>query len=341
MDNLKFNQDGHFRILCVSDFHGCSGFNPKLTEGLSALLDETKPDFVFVLGDTAVGPFAEMTQDCVRQLLADMLEPIYSRGIPWAHVFGNHDRESGMSNEVQQKLYESLPLCMSVAGPQEVSGVGNYRLPVYSSDGKSVKYNLFALDSGRNYHDFVESAGLPKDTKVVLPDCFGSGADQSSPLPDQVMWYYYESLKAEKAEGAKIPALMFMHVPIIEFNLIWRNPEETDCVGSKREGLGCGELNCGLFMTCLQRGDVKGIFCGHEHLCDFQGNYCGITLAYDSAMGYNMSAHDDLRGGRVIDIYEDGRMYTRHVKLWDIMGKKCMRDPEYMEGGCRYFLRKL
>ena len=43
----------------------------------------------------------------------------------------------------------------------------------------------------------------------------------------------------------------------------------------------------------------------------------------------------------MIDIAENGDIATRQVSLWDIMGKKCMRDPDYMEGGCPYFIRKL
>ena len=36
-------------------------------------------------------------------------------------------------------------------------------------------------------------------------------------------------------------------------------------IGSKRESPACSELNSGLFYACLERGDVKGIFCGHDH----------------------------------------------------------------------------
>ena len=100
-------------------------------------------------------------------------------------------------------------------------------------------------------------------------------------------------------------------------------------------------MNSGLFFACLERGDVKGIFAGHEHINDFQGQYCGITLAYDCCLGYDMSAHDDMRGGRIIDITEDGGMSTRQVRLWDLAGEKCMRNPDFFEGGDKYYIRDL
>ena len=337
---LKFNNDGHFRILTVSDFHGSTKYNPKLKIGLEALIADTKPDFVFILGDIFTTLYDNEGIEAVEFFLRDALTPIYDRNIPWAHVYGNHDRECGLSNEVQQAVYEKMPGCMSSSGPEDVSGVGNFRIPIYSNDGNDVRYNLFGLDSHSEFRDNMTDFGL-KGVEWRLPVSFGPGGGNACPLPDQVCWYMTESKNAENAAGHKIPALMFMHIPLIEYNLIWRNPEETNMVGSMREGPGSCEMNSGLFLACLQRGDVRGIFSGHEHLIDYQGEYCGVTLAYDAALGYDMSAHDDLRGGRVIDIYDDGRMYTKSIKLWDILGKSCMRNPDYMEGGCRYFVRKL
>ena len=117
--------------------------------------------------------------------------------------------------------------------------------------------------------------------------------------------------------------------------------EETEAIGSKRAPCGAAEINSGMFLASLERQEIRGMFFGHEHHIDMQGEYCGITLACASALGYNMSAHDDLRGGRVIDLFEDGNMETYHVKLMDLLGRDAMRDPDYFEGGCPYFIRVL
>ena len=55
----------------------------------------------------------------------------------------------------------------------------------------------------------------------------------------------------------------------------------------------------------------------------------------------NEAAHDDLRGGRIIDLYENGEFFTRHVKLMDLLGKAALRDPAYFEGGDKYYIRDL
>lgn len=335
---LRFGKQGNFRILMVSDFHAGKNCSPKLIRGLDALVEETSPDLVLVGGDQCLD--VDNTDDAATYM-ARLMEPVIRRKIPWAAVFGNHDREVGIPVEEEQKAYERIPGCISEAGPEDINGTGNYRLDILHSDSDETAFHIYALDSFSTIGDYIRIFGLDKDTKFILPDSFANKNNQATPMFDQIMWYYTDSLNEEKKAGKKIPAIMYMHVPLMEFCLIERNPEQTDARGSKRELVGCSEMNSGLFLTCLQRGDVKGIFCGHEHLCDFSGKYCGITLAYASALGYNMSAHDDLRGGRVIDVKEDGTFETKHIKLIDLLGKEAMRDPDYFEGGCKYFFRDL
>lgn len=337
---LRFHSDGHFRILMVSDFHGGTNHNPKLTMALEALIAHAAPDLVLIGGDTVAGcAFDEVNETTLYDYLCEVLSPITRRGLPWAHVYGNHDGESGMTNAEQQPIFERIPGCLSKAGPGDVSGVGNYVLPILASQGDDVAYHVFALDSHREYTDYLTKFGLPAETKLRLEHPMCSGSCQAGPMFDQVMWYYDTSAKAEAAYGHKIPAVMYMHVPLPEHFHAARNPEETHLRGAKREAVCCSELNAGLFAACLERGDVRGIFCGHEHYCDFQAEYCGITLAYDGALGYDMSAHDDLRGGRIIDLYENGTMKTHQVRLMDLIGIDAMRDPGFFEGGDKYAVR--
>lgn len=335
---LRFHSDGNFRILMISDFHAGKNCSVKLMEGMEALLKDTDPDLVLVGGDQCLDV---STADEAKAYMERIMQPVIRRGLPWASVFGNHDREVGIPVEDEENAYERIEGCLSEAGPADIHGVGNYRLDILSHDSDEVAFHIYALDSFTNLHDYIRLFGLDPDTKFRLPHSFANKNDQATPMFDQIMWYYTDSLRCEKEAEKKIPAIMYMHVPVMEYCLIERNPEETDARGNKREKVGCSEMNSGLFLTCLQRGDVKGIFCGHEHLCDFSGEYCGITLAYDSALGYNMSAHDDLRGGRVIDLKRDGTIQTYHLKLIDLLGKAAMRDPDYFEGGCKYFFREL
>ena len=341
---LKFKENGTFRILMVSDFHSCKNpklkedYNYKVIEGIDALINETNPDFIFVGGDQCI---EASTVKEAKEKTEELLEPVLRRNLPWAACFGNHDNEIGLPVREEEKAYEMIAGCLNETGPEDLDGTGNYCIPVYDEKGENIIYNLFSLDSHREIRDLIDKFNLDKDTKLILPNHFNDGQTGAMPTFEQVMWYYNTSKQIEKTEGKKIPAVMFMHIPLPEYLNVVRNPEQCDAIGNKREHLGCTEINFGLFAAALQRGDVKGIFFGHEHLCDIQGKYCGITMAQDAAIGYNMSAHDDLRGGRVIDLYKDGSLETKTVKLIDIMGKKAMRREDYFEGGCKYFIRDL
>lgn len=342
INSLKFNENGKFKVLMISDFHVGARCNPKLMKAMDALLDYTEPDLVILGGDIMTVSRSELTEDQFRRSLEAVLEPLESRNIPWLNVYGNHDKEGGFSNEYQQSVFETFPHCISEAGPEEVSGVGNFVRTVYSPKTGKPLFNIWAMDSHSENRDHIRRFNMkPEDSRIVMPNPLGSGSGQSTVMFDQVVWYYNKSIEMEKEFGYKIPAMMVMHIPIMEYNIIANNPEETGFIGNKRESICAGELNSGLFMACLQRGDVKGIFCGHEHLIDFQGKYCGITLAYDGALGFNMSAHDDMRGGRLIEVNEDGTFETRQIRILDLMGKDAIRNPEFIEGGDVYSIRKL
>ncbi len=333
-EKLCFNEKGKFRILAVSDFHAGKNFSKKLTVGFEALLENTNPDFVMLIGDQCLD---KNTSEEVKNYMAEIMSPVIKRNLPWSAVFGNHDREMGISAEDEIEAYSCLSGFCGEAGPENVSGCGNFTVPIYSENGEKLKFILWGMDSGLYQRNTL---GHPK-SELVLPDVPFGGSSDGTPDFSQVMWYYNESLKLEKQEGEKVPGIIFTHVPIPEFVYITRNPEECRARGNLREAPGCATLSSGLFNASVERGDIKGFFFGHDHLNDLQGEYLGITMACDGALGYDMSTHDDLRGGRVIDIDTDGNIETRMISLWSLMGKDCMRNPDFMEGGCQYFIRKL
>ena len=110
---LRFDQDGKFRILMVSDIHGGIGYEKEKTvRAMQALVDEAKPQLVILGGDIAgPGTIHVENEDQLRSLLDDISSPMEKAGIPWAHVYGNHDNNFGLSNERQQVVYESYPHC--------------------------------------------------------------------------------------------------------------------------------------------------------------------------------------------------------------------------------------
>ena len=320
---LKCGADGKFRILVLSDAHAGVGFSKQVAPAIRALLDHSKPDLVLLNGDTmGPGRIHVENQAQLREVLTELTAPIEEAGIPWAHVYGNHDDNFGLENADAQPVYESFPHCISKAGDAELSGVGNYMLPVYAEDGKTPVFALWGLDSHSGMREFAAQYGLPEDTRFVLPVHFAEGRGYDTVHFDQVMWYYNASREIEKKLGRKLPGLMFMHIPIPEMYLVYKNRDATGFEGSAREEVGCGEMNSGLFSACLQRGDIKAMVFGHDHVCDFSGTYCGIKLCYDGGIEYDAYQDDDLRGGRIfeIDRNDPENLKTYMVYIEDVMG---------------------
>jgi predicted MPP superfamily phosphohydrolase len=98
---------------------------------LSVALDAEKPDLVVFTGDQLNG---QRTSWDPKSVLAKFAATVIDRNISWAAVFGNHDSEDKLPRQDVMKLLEALPYSLSKAGPQEVYGVGNYVLKVFSAD---------------------------------------------------------------------------------------------------------------------------------------------------------------------------------------------------------------
>lgn len=319
---LKFNRNGYFRILVLTDAHHAPNTGDETIRAMESLIDRTMPDFVFLDGDNIAGHATR--RNCI-DLIDDIVSPMEKRGIPWAHVYGNHDKTRFFSKEYQQSIYETYPHCLSESGPEEIPGVGNYFLPVRDDDG-NIRFGIWALDSMQDLSimdtPLDYRGNLEKD--LLLPNRLTTGSDADWIRFRQIEWYYSRSTELQKENGEKIPSVMFFHQPLYEFNAVIRNPEETGMKGECNERISCPEVSCGLFAALLERGDVCGIFCGHDHINTFDGTYCGIRLGYCGSVGYHgygiknpPQERERLRGGRVIDIdrRKPREIRTEYVKV--------------------------
>lgn len=101
----------------------------------------------------------------------------------------------------------------------------------------------------------------------------------------QINWYWNTSVALENYNGSKIPAMMFSIIPLYEWNYISRNPKQTNMQGKQNEEVSAPEANSGLLWAVYERGDVKAMFCGHDHVNDFHGTFMGITMGYTPTIG--------------------------------------------------------
>lgn len=308
---LRFRENGEFRILVLSDVHGYPPAPCEQTLAVvNALIAREQPDLVLLCGDNIKGCESE---EQLRGCLTALTAYPEAHHIPWAHVFGNHDDEcykkddrrlKTLHRSVQQKIYESFPYCVSKAGPEEIPGSGNYVLPIYSSDESRADpvFAVWGLDS----HADVFDTPVPGRQAILKNTMYrGQPGAPSAYIPfTQIRWYFNTSEEIERYAGHKVPGMMYFHIPLQEFYEVTLNPEETGMVGEKRECVCAGPLNSGLFTAMIERGDIKAVCCGHDHVNDYAATFCGICLAYASNVGYETYHDESMMGGRVFVIRE-------------------------------------
>lgn len=280
---LKFNEDGYFKIVQFTDVHWTDGKEEDQKTGslMRMVLAEEKPDLVVFTGDTSV---AADNLNALRQAL----EPVNEAQVPFAVVFGNHDDEEGASKEALLEVQKESSLCLTEAGDPGISGLGNYVLKINSCDGKKTAWVLYMIDSG-TYNDRIEGYGYIKR--------------------DQINWYV-DTSETMKKECGYVPGLAFFHIPLPEYNDVWRL---STCYGEKNEEVCCPKQNSGMFSVMLEMGDVKGVFVGHDHVNDYYGDLFGIRLYYGRATGYNTYGHDNFpHGARIIRLQEN----SAEIESW-------------------------
>ena len=297
---LRFGENGEFKILVFSDVHGNGTKISALAKAnIDLLVEREDPDFVFFDGDNTWGLTSE---EAVRSCVTDMTEILEERHIPWAHVYGNHDAEnSNLKKEIQQQIYESFDWCVSMAGEESLPGVGNYVLPVLSSKDDTVLFNIWALDSGQYVSGEERAELLPIGT--IFQGFSGSVYDYIR--PSQIRWYQETSEKIEAYCGRTVPGLMAFHIPLQETYAAWVNRDALEHTGEKREAVCASEINSGLFAALLERGDVKAVVNGHDHVNDYMVKYGGIRLCYCSTVSETGYCDMDMLGARVFVIREE------------------------------------
>ncbi len=284
---LRFREDGTFKILQVTDLHWDESEegNPEaISKLLTGLVNVEKPDLIVATGDVITDhPALEGWKNLTA--LADEL------GVPYAITMGNHDPEV-MDRDSIFDFLATQPLSMAEKGPKEISGVGNYILEVKASDGSDkTKALLYCFDSG----DYTPDS-----------DRFGYYGWFEQ---DQIEWYRQQSQKYTAANGGEpLPALGFFHIALPEYNYI----ADYERFGEWHEKICSPDLNTGMFVAMKQMGDIMGTFIGHDHSNDFIGTYWDIALAYGRR---TQSDYDEVEnGGRIIILKEGERSFETYSR---------------------------
>ncbi len=292
---LRCREDGSFTIIQFTDTHFESGEPEDLRTAalLERVLELEHPDLVLFTGDV-LGPGCRDATAAWAMATA----PLVRRGLPWAAVFGNHDDESGAASRAElMALQQEIPGCLTRPGPRTLSSLGNYLLRISPSRVRGTTAVLCCLDS----NSYAET------------DIGGHGWLRQ----DQIRWFSRMLGQRQREPGASTayPVLVFLHIPLPEYDEAWR---QGLCSGEKNEEVCCPRINTGLFAALHLSGRVRGVFCGHDHVNDFQGRLHGIRLCYGRASGYNTYGREGFaRGARIIRLHEDGRDFDTWLRLED------------------------
>ncbi|MCT2401168.1 metallophosphoesterase family protein [Novosphingobium mangrovi (ex Huang et al. 2023)] len=289
-DALRFRPDGTFKILVISDLHYIPEPDQAGIALTRKLIDIEKPDLVIATGDNISGDRCDTPAD-VEAAVRNVGIAMESRKVPWAVVLGNHDQEhvarTGVTREQVFNYYERYPFNRNGGWQRGISGAGNKDLLIWDAQGKAPVNALWLIDSGESYPD-----------KSIRYDWIHT---------DQIAWYWKTSKLLEQRYGHKVPGLMFFHIPLPEFREMVMSRK---VIGERHETESPSGINSGMFAAVLDRGDVKGIFCGHDHVNNYLGKFHGVTLGQAGVVGFYGYPHtppedvtnDRARGARVIQL---------------------------------------
>lgn len=298
--SLQFDEEGEFKIAQFTDLHwgdkdnseipweDTEASNPEETKELiRTVILEENPDLVVLTGDIVTSPPVKKGWLTIGKLFEEEQEP-------WLVALGNHDgRDAGETRQEVFNIIQDLPYFVGESGKEDLDGAGNYVLPIRNSNGSKVSSLIYVLDSHNR----------PKKEKYGAWDWIHY---------NQINWYRQTRDKyASQNNNTPLPSLMFFHIPLPEFSEIEKN--NISFLGHKDRGIGAPNINSGLFGSFLERGDMMGVFVGHNHSNDNIGIFDDVALGFGRVTG--AEAHSDLeRGSRIIKIYQNKSKFDTWIR---------------------------
>lgn len=324
---LRFNSDHKFKIMQIADTQEIPAVSPDTLSLINNALDREKPDLAIFTGDQIKGYSKKFKKDpvIIESTIDILVEPIAKRNIPFMVTYGNHDAQCGVDNRGQYKFYAKYDNFIS-GDLRNSDDVGTADIQIYSSTEDKPVFELYIIDSH----------GKAKD-----------GAGYAPVDKKQIEWYVSrrEQLKAEN--GDYLPSLVFQHIPVPEFfDVIKKVPKGTKGAvpaygeheneyfvlndetiaegGFMLESPASPDVNTGEFEAMSEKGDVLGIYVGHDHNNSFVVKYKGVDLGYTQGAGFNVYGPGENRGVRIFELDETApREYKTHTATFkELCGTK-------------------
>lgn len=348
--SLKFNSDGKFTIVHLTDSHLHYPMDDYMKQYIVEMLDTVNPDLVVLGGDTSTdaNELKDIYDNPHELSIQEICQLFVDRGIYFTLTLGNHDRQTGKSGEELFGIYSKFggKYFLGYDAKPELYGYGTHDLPIMSSDGKKVAFNLYMFDSGDSVYD--EN---------------GRSLGYDSVHKDQIEWYKDRAnqLKTENG-GNVVPSMAFQHIIVQEIDdyLFYNVKSSVGKIGEDFDGRHylftpipkihnikdgfimekpCpGYYNFGQLEAMKQTGDVVAVFSGHDHSNTFTVNIDGIDVVNTGGCKYQAPLRLFTSGVRVITLDEnnprdyESSMYTiinaAHADGSEIFSKGGLKKSE-------------
>ena len=331
---LKFDENGEFTILHLTDWH-CDYPLPDIHRQLVLeSISEADPDLIVLGGD-----LSEAAHEDQPAAIKEICDIIVDAGIPFVITFGNHDYNHDYTIDEMFAFYQEYggEYFIGVDEDPELFGCGTCSIPVYSNDGSRVAYNIYCFDSGDRTVEDGEDKGY------------------DSVHDDQVEWYKNKAEKLKEANGGEyVPAVVFQHIIVQEiYDKLF---PETEQRGKKsvreyenkafklkaipnlsniKDGYTfekpCpGYHNYGELEAMSKNGDVRAIFCGHDHYNSFTVEIDGVDIINTPSIKPHILLRKINWGPRVITLHEDGTCENKVLMACELAQKE---DSKLIEVG--------
>lgn len=287
--SIPYPDDERFTILWGTDFHlrkGPFSRRKRVYALLKRAFEKTDPDLTVITGDLL---YSYEALDLLKEFASFMEE----QGRYWAYSFGNHDGQFTSDRKTLGTALKAYPHALFSMGEDWVRGYSDYPL-VLNWNGKPTQA-LVLLDS----HDSRRYA-----QGKIGPDYL---------YPSQIAWYRWVE------DGLSVPLYAFVHIPLPEFKSLW---ESGTALGVKQDKqVNVSLENSGMFKAMQEKGFTQAVFCGHDHLNDFAGNWDGIDLVYGRSASYGSYGSPSFpKGVKTITLQPNSPAYTMQTYTVDQWG---------------------
>ena len=311
---LKFDKNGNFNILHLTDWH-CDYPLPAVHRQLVLeSLAEAKPDLVVLGGD-----LSEAAHEDQPAAIKEICDIFVDAKIPFVITFGNHDYNHDYTIDEMFAFYKEYggEYFIGTDENPDLFGCGTCSIPVYSNDGSKIAYNIYCLDSGDR----------------AVTDGEDKGYD--SVHADQIEWYQNKAEELKNANGGEyVPSVVFQHIivqeiydklfPVAkshskgvrEYETVTYNLIPIPNYSNVKDGYifekPCpGYYNYGQLDAMSKNGDVRAIFCGHDHYNSFTVEIDGVDIINTPSIKPHILLRKINWGPRAITLHEDGSYENR------------------------------